>query len=134
MTSGIFDNAPIDSIIVDDRQRKELGDIADLADSIRRLGLIHPIVITRDYALVAGHRRLSACRSLGWTAIPFQFYDEIDPLQRELVETEENTRRKDLTWREQHDARVKYVALRRALEPDISMETLGRGMGITKQL
>jgi len=133
MTSGIFDNAPIDSIIVDDRQRKELGDIADLADSIRRLGLIHPIVITRSNALVAGHRRLLACRSLGWTAIPFQFYDEVDPLQRELVETEENTRRKDMTWLEQHNAYIKYVGLRRILEPDISMENIGHAIGLNKQ-
>ncbi len=133
MTSGIFDNAPIDSIIVDDRQRKELGDVDDLADSIRRLGLIHPIVITRNSELVAGHRRLLACRSLGWTAIPFQFYDEIDPLQRELVETEENTRRKDMTWREQHDAYIKYVNLRRILEPEISMDSIGRAIGLNKQ-
>lgn len=133
MTSGIFHTAPIDSITVDERQRKDLGDITDLADSIRRLGLIHPILLTRDSALVAGHRRLLACRSLGWTAIPFQFYDEIDPLQRELVETEENTRRKDMTWREQHDAYIKYVTLRRTLEPDISMEVIGRAIGLNKQ-
>src|SRR5712664_1506398 len=133
MTSGIFDYVQIESITVDERQRKELCDVDDLADSIRRLGLIHPILLTRNNALVAGHRRLLACRSLGWTAIPFQFYDEIDPLQRELVETEENTRRTDMTWREQHDAYIKYVNLRRELEPDISMDTIGRAIGLNKQ-
>ncbi len=133
MTSGIFYTAAIDSITIDERQRKELGDIDDLADSIRRLGLIHPILLTREHALVSGHRRLLACRSLGWTDISFQFYDEIDPLQRELVETEENTRRKDMTWREQHDAYIKYVNLRRVLEPDINMESIGRAIGLNKQ-
>src|SRR5216683_1726032 len=124
MTSGIFYTAAIDSITIDERQRKELGDIDDLAD---------PILLTREHALVSGHRRLLACRSLGWTDISFQFYDEIDPLQRELVETEENTRRKDMTWREQHDAYIKYVNLRRVLEPEISMENIGRAIGLNKQ-
>lgn len=133
MTSGIFHNAPIDSIIVDERQRKDLGDISSLADSIRRLGLIHPILLDRENRLVAGNRRLLACKSLGWTAISFQYYDEADPLQRELVETEENTKRKDMTWQEQHDAYIKYVNLRRTLEPAISMEEMGRAIGLNKQ-
>ena len=46
MTSGIFHIVPLDKITVkrDDRQRKELTDIDILADSIRRLGLIHVAV------------------------------------------------------------------------------------------
>ena len=63
MTSGTFHIVALDSIVVkrDERQRRELSDIDVLADSIRRLGLIHPIVVTRgELELVAGERRLAA--------------------------------------------------------------------------
>jgi ParB family chromosome partitioning protein len=44
------------------RQRHEVGDIAELADSIKSLGLIHPLVIDRNNTLIAGFRRYSACK------------------------------------------------------------------------
>jgi ParB-like chromosome segregation protein Spo0J len=68
MTSGSFTSLSISSIVVNraERQRKELLTSDILADSIRRLGLIHPVVVRRDdCSLVAGERRLEACRSLG---------------------------------------------------------------------
>ena len=39
--------------------------IIDLAESIRRDGLLEPIVITHDFYVVSGHRRLAACRLAG---------------------------------------------------------------------
>jgi len=48
--------------------------IAELADRIRRMGLLQPVVVQRTqsgrYVLVAGRFRLLACQSLGWKAIP----------------------------------------------------------------
>ena len=52
------------------RHRKDMGDIAGLADSIDSIGLLHPIVVTPDWTLLAGRRRLEACRLLGWVEIP----------------------------------------------------------------
>lgn len=37
---------PLDAITVGERDRADLGDIAELADSIRAVGLLHPVVIT----------------------------------------------------------------------------------------
>ena len=58
MTSGNFSSAPISSIIVnrDERQRRKLEGIEELAESINRIGLINPIVVTPDLVLVAGER------------------------------------------------------------------------------
>jgi ParB family chromosome partitioning protein len=50
--------------------RSDLGDIGALADSIRRMGLLSPIVITNDRLLVSGRRRLAAAGLLGWETIP----------------------------------------------------------------
>jgi ParB family chromosome partitioning protein len=61
---------PIAEIIIGDRLRRDMGDIKALAESISDIGLLHPIVIRHDGLLLAGRRRLEACRRLGWEAIP----------------------------------------------------------------
>ena len=60
----------IDDIIVGERQRKRMGDIAALAKSIADLGLLQPVVVRPDHTLVAGQRRIAACRLLGWEDVP----------------------------------------------------------------
>ena len=58
----------IDSIKVGERWR-EVGDIEGLANSIKQNGLIQPIVVDADLNLVAGERRITACRQLGMEEI-----------------------------------------------------------------
>jgi ParB family transcriptional regulator, chromosome partitioning protein len=108
MTSGVFHSCPIDQIIVnrETRQRQEFKDEKILQDSIRRLGLIHPPVVTRDFILVAGERRLQCCKALGWTSISVQFVDELDERTLKRIELEENVKRKNLTWEEESRAIV----------------------------
>src|SRR6266550_1439485 len=115
------------------RQRHEIGDIVELADSISRLGLIHPIVIDRNNTLVAGFRRFSACKVLGWTSVDCTFTDELDPLILHLIELEENIKRKDLTWQERHDAIIEYHRLRKEQEPGWTEEKTAGAIGITQQ-
>jgi ParB family chromosome partitioning protein len=47
-----------------------MGDLAGLRHSIRDIGLLHPIVVSQDGLLLAGRRRLEACKMLGWQEIP----------------------------------------------------------------
>jgi N6-adenosine-specific RNA methylase IME4 len=98
---------PIASIRVGDRHRKDLGDIASLARSIAEIGLLHPIVIRPDGALIAGGRRLAACTMLGWVDIPVTVVDLENIIRGELAE---NTERKDFLPSE-------IEAIRRALLP-----------------
>lgn len=67
---------PIDSIIVRDRIRTDLGDIEGLAASIADIGLRHRVTITRDNILLAGARRLAAARHLGWTTIEVDIVED----------------------------------------------------------
>jgi hypothetical protein len=53
---------PIDQIIVGDRTRYDLGDIAGLATSIAKIGLLYPITIDENGRLLAGARRPAACK------------------------------------------------------------------------
>ena len=98
---------PIDSIAIGKRHRRDHGDIASLAASIEQVGLLHPIVITPSGVLIAGERRIAACRSLGWTEIPVR---EVDLAEIARGEVAENTARKDFLPSE-------IEAIRRALEP-----------------
>ena len=100
---------PIDSIIIGERHRRDLGDIAELAASIAEVGLLQPIAVTFDGHLIAGERRLRAVELLGWKTIP---YTPIPINLGQIVRGEfaENTCRKDFTLSE-------AVAIKRALEP-----------------
>jgi len=134
MTSGQFHLADINSIQVnrDERQRRELADVNVLADSIRRLGLIHPLVVTREMQLVAGERRLAACKSLGWMQISIQYTDEIEASQLEAIELEENIKRLDISWQDQVNAVQKYHALRKAQEASWSQAATAEAIGISQ--
>jgi ParB-like chromosome segregation protein Spo0J len=52
-----------------DRHRGDVGDLDGLAESLRELGQLQPIVVTSDLRLIAGGRRLAAVQSLGWVEI-----------------------------------------------------------------
>ena len=54
---------------------------------------MNPITITKDYRLIAGHRRLESARQLGWTTIDAVVMDIKDPVTRLELELEENTQR-----------------------------------------
>jgi ParB family transcriptional regulator, chromosome partitioning protein len=55
----------LDDIIIGIRHRRDIGDIGSLARSVAEVGLLHPIVIRPDGVLIAGARRLAACKALG---------------------------------------------------------------------
>ncbi len=131
MTSAQFATVAIESITIDraSRQRREIRDVESLADSIRNTGLINPPVVTRDLRLVAGERRLTACLSLGWTSIPIQYADTIDPSELHLIELEENVKRSDLDWKDQVRAVEEYHRLRREADPAWTMSDTASALG-----
>ena len=55
----------IDEIIIGERHRRDLGDIAGLARSIAEIGLINRITVDENGRLLAGARRLAAHKLLG---------------------------------------------------------------------
>ena len=77
---------PITDVIVGNRHRHDLGNIADLAHSIEELGLIHPVVVRPDSTLIIGVRRLAACRYLGWEEVPVTVLDLEQIVRGEFAE------------------------------------------------
>lgn len=100
----MFRSVPVSSIVVlPERQRKEFGDLAGLAESIRQHGLLQPLTILPDgerNILIAGERRFRAIQSLSWTEVPVNERADLSDADREVLELEENIRRLDLSWPE----------------------------------
>ena len=93
----------ISKIIIKDRIRKDFGNIQELADDIKTNGLINPPVINKNYELLAGERRLRACKALGWQQIEVRMMDTRDAEHELNVEISENDARKDFTKSERVD-------------------------------
>jgi len=128
-----FHLIPLDKIIVSpDRNRKKMGSIDELADSISRYGLLNPVTITKTGQLIAGERRFRAHQKLRLESIPAQFYEELDPFEVKAVEIEENARRLDLDWREEAMAVLDYHELRRSRDPEWTVEMTGDALGMER--
>lgn len=121
MTQTIF----LDHIqIKPDRQRKDLGSLEELKVSILQVGtLINPIVVEPQpsrpgyFWLIAGERRFTAWNELYTSGqihpeIPVTVWSDLDEPARQLIELEENIKRKDLTWQEHVQATAKLYALK----------------------
>ena len=87
----------IDSVVVGERIRSDLGELEPMMESLRRHGQFSPILITPESELIAGHRRLESARRLGWTSIEAVVVDECTEEARLQLEIEENVQRKQLS-------------------------------------
>lgn len=105
-----IEERPIDSVIFinDGRQRSELGDLKGLMASIRDHGLINPITVDEYNVVIAGARRLAACRELGFTTIPVHVMEVGDAGVAPIVELTENLRRQGLRWQDEAKAVFDY--------------------------
>ena len=95
----------IEKVKVGERVRKDLGEIDELAEDIKDNGLINPPVVTPDYELIAGERRLEAMRKLGYRQIEVRVMKVEDAEHMLNLEINENENRKDFTKSE----RIEYA-------------------------
>lgn len=113
---------PVDSILFNPHQpRKEFpeSELEELAESIREHGVLQPVLVRpykKGYELVAGERRVRACKRLGLKTIP--------AIIRELTDQEaavlcliENLQREELSF----------------LEEAIGYENLIKGFNMTQE-
>lgn len=93
----------INKVTVGKRIRKDYGDIASLADDIQDRGLINPPVVTPDYELIAGERRLEAMKKLDYKQIEVRVMSVEDQEHQLKIEISENEERKEFTYSEKMD-------------------------------
>ena len=107
-----------------DNPRKNIGDVTDLAASIKTNGLLTPLSVVPNglltplsvvpngerYRVIAGHRRLAACKQAGIGVAPC-FVLQLGPLQQLGAMVTENCQREQLTVLEEADAIQGMLAL-----------------------
>lgn len=113
--------APVSTVRIADiqigtRRRVSLGRLDRLQRSIAARGLINPIVLRNGHDLVAGQRRLEACKRLGWTSIPARHVERMSDEELRAIELEENSERLALN---DYDASAARLAEIRQAEADL---------------
>ena len=107
----------ISDIVIGNRRRKlDKDKVSELAESMKLVGQLEPLTITKDNVLLAGWHRLEAAKSLGWDEIKAEVFDG-NEVECELAEIDENLMRNDLTVLEQGE----HLARRQ--------ELIGRNVG-----
>ncbi|PHX60784.1 MAG: chromosome partitioning protein ParB, partial [Actinobacteria bacterium] len=113
--AAVYAELPLDSIVSNPRQPRAVFEeeaLAELVYSIKEIGLLQPVVVRRagsGFELVAGERRLRACREAGLTVIPAIIRDtEDDALLRDALL--ENLHRADLNALEEAAAYSQMLA------------------------
>lgn len=95
-----------DLVVLPDRGRQTFTRIMEMSESIKKFGLIQPIVvspslvISNRFVLVAGERRYRGALLAGCSVIPCILRDEADDVLAE-IELEENVCRADISFEEE---------------------------------
>ncbi len=81
------------------RTKFDQDDLQELADSIKEVGIIQPIIVRKDdtgYEIIAGERRYQASKLAGLTEVPVVVRDETDDVTSLQLALIENIQRSDL--------------------------------------
>ena len=97
--------------------------INKLRSSLREFGFINPVIIGRDYGIIAGHGRVMAAREEGINEVPCVFVDHLTEAQKKAYIIADNRMALDAGWDEEI-LRVEIEALQ-AEAFDISLTGFG---------
>ena len=103
----------INKIIINKRVRKNSGDLSQLADSMKKYGQIHPVIVNKKMELISGYRRIQCARQLNWKTVFAIVVDASSESDKLTLELEENLRRKDFSEEEKLEAFKKLAQLNR---------------------
>lgn len=75
--------------------------INKLRSSLREFGFINPVIIDRNYGIIAGHGRVIAAREEGITEVPCVFVDHLTDSQKKAYILADNRMALDAGWDEE---------------------------------
>lgn len=87
--------------------------IKKLRSSLREFGFINPVIIDRDYGVIAGHGRILAAQEEGLDKVPCVFADHLTEAQKKAYIIADNRMAMDAGWDEEM-LRVEIEALQAA--------------------
>ena len=87
--------------------------IKKLRSSLREFGFINPVIIDRDYNVIAGHGRILAAKAENISEVPCVFVDYLNDAQKKAYILADNRMAMDAGWDEEL-LRVEIEALQAA--------------------
>lgn len=75
--------------------------INKLRSSLREFGFINPVIIDKDFGIIAGHGRAIAAKEEGFTDVPCVFVDHLTEAQKKAYILADNRYAQDAGWDEQ---------------------------------
>lgn len=75
--------------------------ITKLRSSLREFGFINPVIIDREYNVIAGHGRILAAKEEGIEEVPCVFVDYLTPAQKKAYILADNRMAMDAGWDEE---------------------------------
>ena len=75
--------------------------ITKLRSSLREFGFINPVIIDRDYNIIAGHGRVMAAKEENITEVPCVFVDHLTEAQKKAYIIADNRFALDAGWDEE---------------------------------
>ena len=75
--------------------------ITKLRSSLREFGFINPVIIDRDYGVIAGHGRILAAKEEGIKEVPCVFADHLTEAQKKAYIIADNRMAMDAGWDEE---------------------------------
>lgn len=105
----------IEQIKIENRIRKDFGNIQELADDIKQNGLINPPVVISEsdgiYTLLTGERRIRAMKLLGYKQVEVRTWKSLDDEQKLNIEISENEARKDFSKSERMEYALRLAKI-----------------------
>lgn len=128
-----IDEIKITRAMPDGRLRfREPDNIPPLAASLKEFGQLQPIVLEDDGELIAGMRRLTAAKSLGWETIWAVKRSEVDDYTARAIELEENLQREQMTPVEKVKAIAELHRLKKEQDPTWGQSQTAQLAGIER--
>lgn len=75
--------------------------IKKLRSSLREFGFVNPVIIDREYNVIAGHGRLMAAKEEGITEVPCVYVDHLTDAQKKAYILADNRMAMDAGWDEE---------------------------------
>lgn len=122
---------PLSEISVSERARSDFGDLNSLMTSISEHGVLQPIVVDEEYNLCAGERRFKACEFLELETIPARVISAESASDKFLVELVENTARKDFSWSEEIELKLRIHEYYQEQKPSWSYRDTCKVLGVS---
>lgn len=94
---------PIDRLIpyVNNARTHSAEQINKLRSSLREFGFVNPVIIDRDYNVIAGHGRIMASKEEGIDKVPCVFVDYLTDAQKKAYILADNRMALDADWDEE---------------------------------